>query len=154
MYLEGESMTDVTVAASQIKKEFRELLSPLSESLQRIKTLRHSVDSVFTFLHDGCSDDGSDVNTLHHQNFLQHLRNALHSVMKNFDDLEETVNKYPCQSIPNKVNIMGNLSQVYRDSSGENVALLHDYHHSFRAYSRTQGTVTIVDVSVCNMHLN
>ena len=76
--------------------------------------------------------------------------------MKNFDDLEETVNKYPCQKIPNKVelpskgpqkeppnylcfNIMGNLSQVNRDPNPENQVLLHDYHHSFRAYSRTQG---------------
>jgi len=78
-------MTDASaMAVSQIKKELRELISPLGESLQRIKTLRHSVDSVFTFLHDGCSDDGSDVTTLHHQNFLQHLRNALHTVMTPF----------------------------------------------------------------------
>jgi len=132
-------MSDVTAAASQIKKEFRELLTPLSESLQRIKTLRHSVDTVFTFLHDGCSDDGSDVTTLHHQNFLEHLRNALHSVMKNFDDLEATVNKYPCKAIPtDKVPIMGNMSQVHRDPNEETQSLLHDYHHSLRAYYRTQ----------------
>jgi hypothetical protein len=134
-------MSDAVIGASQIKKEFRDLLSPLSESLQRIKTLRHSVDAVFTSLHDGCSDDGSDVTSLHHQNFLQHLQNALHTVMKNFEDLEETVNKYPQKRIPNKVNVLGNLSQVYRDPSDESLELLHDYQHSIRAYTRTQGKI-------------
>ena len=87
-------------------------------------------------LKDGKTEDNNLDNQ---QKFLHSLQNALQEVMKNFDDLEGSVNKYPVKTLPNKVNALGNLSTLHRDQDEDSVALLNDYNHSLRSYNRITG---------------
>ena len=101
------------------------------------------MNTVFTFLQDGVSDDGSDEKSLHDQNFLQNLRSALHQVMKNFEDLEETVNKYPLKIPNDKVPHLANLSQLHRDPDENTYAIVQEYSQAIPAFQRKQGFKSI-----------
>ena len=90
----------------------------------------------FDPLKDGKTEDNNLDNQ---QKFLHSLQNALQEVMKNFDDLEGSVKKYPVKTLPNKVNALGNLSTLHRDQDEDSVALLNDYNHSLRSYNRITG---------------
>ena len=76
------------------------------------------------------------------QKFLHSLQNALQEVMKNFDELEGSVNKYPVKTLSTKVNALGNLSTLHRDQEEESVALLNEFNHSLRSYNRITGNLS------------
>jgi hypothetical protein len=84
------------------------------------------VDSVFTFLKDGCNTEGTNqINRIHHDNFLQNLCDMMHDVMQHCEYLENTVKDIPKSNFRKIVPVMANMNYLSLDS-GEDRNLLFD----------------------------
>ena len=132
----------------QMQTELRGLLTPLSESLKSLQTLRYSVDSVFSFITAGYSEESEDETQIQfsQNNFLQNLKDSLHRVDTNFGILEKSIENLPGEGLKNiheKVPPLAYYGTLSLDQNNEVVKMLQDIRKTWTCHRRLQGIKNI-----------
>jgi len=131
-----------------IKKEITELIKPLAQALERLQALRCSVDSVFNFLQEGCSDEGVENEdrahkTVHQQNFMQNLHDMLQDVMQTCESLEDSMKKLPDSNYQKITPPTANLATLSMDH--EKVDVFQTAVHSTQRFVKIKDFAMAAD---------
>ncbi|CBY20756.1 unnamed protein product [Oikopleura dioica] len=128
-------MANIVQAHSRLKLELEELVPSLVESLQKVQLLRHSADSLFSNLSEGCLlKDGEEIDK---DKYISIVQEKLQILVQNFNALQTKIQKIPKNRFPPIVQPLGPLGMMMLDQSEAAKKAALEYppvFHQFNAF--------------------